>query len=474
MYRTLAVIALALGALWPSSARAQETTDYASGRKAAMTELIKRLEALAEWCNSEELFEERDRVWRSILTLDTNDVAARKGLRYARNPDGSWKEPAPREAKNMNKKALDEQLPAKRAAAIEPYRTALLSLLAKEPESSKLRQDAYAEILSLDPDDAVVRGFRGEKLSDGKWVLQESWEGKKRRGEIKEFAKTALATNATIEKYEPDASDTSLGVKWTSCLKTDVARVLSTGDDAEARKIVQLVVAVGPFFRSMFAVDTTYQEQWTCYVLAHPGEQVKFLDAIPWIAGDARAALKGVVGCAFSGQPKVAYWDKDVPRRTDGCARQTVNDFLGRTFGVSATQGWAWEGFGLYLTRELTGTRYTWFISTGSGKANTTRARLMQPDCNWMNEALTLLGNADHPKLAKAVELDVTKMGTDDMLLGYAVAAYLLEGRAKDGTDLLRAIGGDGIPTAKAVETVLHMDLTQLEERVHRWLSERK
>jgi hypothetical protein len=476
MYRSLAVICIWICALSrPAVAAAQDPPDYAAGRKAAMTELIKRLENLAEWCNSEELFEERDRVWRSILTLDTNDVAARKGLRYARNPDGSWKEPAPREAKNMNRKALEEQLPAKRTAAIEPYRTALMTLLAKEPESSKLRQDAYAEILGLDPDDVVVRGIRGEKLADGKWVLQETWEAKKRRGEIKELAKAALATNVTIEKLEPDAFENGLGTKWTSCLKADTVRILSTGDEAEARRAIQLVVAVGPFFRSLFATDTKYQDDWTCYLLAHPGEQVKFLDAIPWITPEYRAVLKGVVGCTFTGQPKVAYWDKDAPRRTDGCARQTVDDFLGRTFALTPAQGWAWEGFGLYLTREISGTRYTWFIPTsGAGKANTTRARLMQPDCNWMNEALTLLGTADHPKFAKVVENDVSKMGTDDMLFGYAIAAYLLEGRAKDAPEILRAIGSQGQPTSKAVESILHMDLTLLEERVHRWLTERK
>jgi hypothetical protein len=475
MLRSLAVLGLIVSLLAMSMpAIAQEPSDYETGHKAAQVELVKRLEGLADWCSSKELFQERDRVWRSILALDANNAAARKGLRFARNPDGSWQEPAPRESKNRNPKALEE-LPAKRAAATDAFREALLALLAKEPESSPLRRTAYDEILAVDPDDKVVHGLRGEKELDAKWVLQETWQAKKRRAEIKDFAKAALASAAKIEKLEPTAIEKDLGVRWSTTLKSEGVRVLSTGDEAEARRTAELVQAAGPFFRAVFACDTPHQEDWTAYVLSRPGEQDAFLDRFPGLMPDFRAFLKNVVGCRFPGQPRIAYWDKDPARRLDGSVRQTINDFLNRAFGLTMNHGWAWEGFGLYLTREITATRFTWFIQPApGGKYNAMRARLMSPDANWMNEALTLLGSNDHPKLAALLENDVNRMGIEDMLYAYALAAYMLEGRPEETPEVLREMGLIKQTTAQAIQNVLHMDTAQVEERLYRWLTERK
>jgi hypothetical protein len=137
--------------------------------------------------------------------------------------------------------------------------------------------------------------------------------------------------------------------------------------------------------------------------------------------------------------------------------------------------GWAWEGFGLYLNRELTGTRFTWFIQPSSdGKYNALRARLMSPNANWMNEALTMLSAADHPKLAVVLGTDVNKMGVAEMLYAYVFAAYLIEGRPDDAPELLRAIGSMQQPADQALQSVLHTSAAELDDRVQRWLSERK
>jgi hypothetical protein len=456
------------------SMRAQADGDYETGRKAAQAELVKKLEGLADWCNSKELFQERDRVWRTILVIDTNNAAARKGLRYAHNPDGSWQEPAAREAKNRNPKALEE-LPAKRAAATETFRDAMLALVAKEPETSPLRRSAYDEILSIDPDDTVVHGLRAEKLLDGKWVLGETVRAKNRRAEIKTFAQTALATGATVTKLEPSELELGLGVTWKTAIKTDSVRVLSTGEEDEAKRAAALVNAVGPFFRSVFACDTPYRDDWTAYLLAHAGEENAFLDHFPGLSSEFRAFLKNVVGSGIPGQPRIVYWDKDPARRIDGCTRQTINDFLGRTFGLNMNNGWVWEGFGLYLTREITGSRYTWFIQLNkNGKYNSLRAKLISPTSNWMNEGLTLLNASDHPKFTALLDNDVNKMGIEDMLYAYVFAAYMIESQPEETTEFLHEIGQVRQSMTQAIQNVLHMNPDELELRLQRWLTERK
>lgn len=470
MLTLLALLVLSFTA----GARAQEP-DYESAHKAAVGVLVKSLESLADWCNSKDLFAERDRVWRAIIDLDTNNAAARKGLRYGRNTDGTWLDPAPRESKNRNAQALEE-LPARRKAALDPFRTALFALIDKEDADSPRRRAVYNEIIAVDPDDEVVHALRGEKrLDDDKWALEETWQGKARRAQIKELAATALKSVPAAHKLEPTTEELALGVRWKTLLATDTVRVLSTGDEEEAARVLQLTAAAGSFFRGVLDCPTGHRPGWTTYLLVNEGEQSPFLANLAGLTPSFREFLGRVVGVTIPNRPEVVYWDHDMNHRIDGASRQTIQDFLNRTFGITMDQGWAWEGFGLYLNRELSGLRLTWFIQlNGADRINPLKARLMVPDANWMNEALTLLGSNDHPKFAALLENDVNTMGIADMLYAYAFAAYMLEGRPKDTPEILRRIGLKKEKTANAMQAVLHLSLTQIEERVYRWLSERK
>ena len=474
MYRTLAVIALALGALWPSSARAQETTDYASGRKAAMTELIKRLEALAEWCNSEELFEERDRVWRSILTLDTNDVAARKGLRYARNPDGSWKEPAPREAKNMNKKALEVELPGKRSDAIAAYRDALLDALERTPPDPALRKATFAEILAVDPDDARVHKLLDEVKVDGKWMMPESAAGKKRRGELKAFVKSSLDGASATEAEAPTDAEKALADKWTGAVRAGGVRVLGTVPEAECQKIARTCAAIGPLLHSLFDCKVEYPADYTLYVFASPQQKSEVVDKLPNQSDTSRAFMRSMASVGVSGSENVIIGDIDAPKRLDGAVRHTLIHLLRTAYGIDVQHGWVWEGLGLYLTRELVGTRLTWFVLASPGAdQDKMRGNLLTPSSNWMNEALKLLDGQKPPDLSFVVAREVTQMHIEDMLCAYALAAYFLEGHPQEMDALLRLIGS-GDATASAVQGLFGTSMEGTQARLARWLRERK
>src|SRR5206468_3076007 len=96
------------------------------------------------------------------------------------NVDGSWKEPAPRPAKNRNPAAL-EKLPAKRAEAIQPFRDAMLAELDKEKVAPETRKAVISEILTVDPDDEAAHKLLGEAHLENKWVLLETATGKTRR-----------------------------------------------------------------------------------------------------------------------------------------------------------------------------------------------------------------------------------------------------------------------------------------------------
>jgi hypothetical protein len=72
------------------------------------------------------------------------------------------------------------------------------------------------------------------------------------------------------------------------------------------------------------------------------------------------------------------------------------------------------------------------------------------------------------------LERDVNAMGVEDMLYAYAFAAYLLEGRPEELPQILHRIAGGKSSTAGALKEVLKMDAPAVEERLHRWLTERR
>jgi len=455
------------------AARAQ-SAGFEREHQAAKAELLPRLNELARWANDNELFAERDRVWRCVLSFESENAQARKGLRYGRSTDGAWIEPAPREMKNRNQKALAE-LPLQREFAVAKFRSAMSALLAREQASRQLRRAIDAEILAVDPDDVLIRTRRGEKKQGDEWLLAESVCAKERGPQIRAFAAKALSDAPVPQALTPDAEELALGVPWSSGFSIGDVRVLSTGSQDEAVRVASLSYAAGGFFRSVFECTTKHEPRSTIHLLTHGDEQVTYLKNLPGVRPDFREFLNHVVGASIPGRPLIVYWESRLNYRIDGATRQTIGDFLGRTFGIGFDNGWAWEGFGLTLTDALTGTRLTWFIQMeGDGPYSGLRARLMKPETNWIEEALRLLNGPTHPRFEALIEHDVNAMGIADMLYAYAFALYMLEGRPNETPELLRQIGTKGHTTAAAIESVLHSDATELEERIYRWLSVRR
>src|SRR5262249_55224871 len=136
---------------------------------------IRGLLDLAAWCTENELYLERDNLYRQVIEMESDNLDARKGLRYARNPDGSWKEPAPRAAKNHNDHALT-QLSAKRGECLRPYCDALLEGI--ENAEPDLKKRVIDDVMSIDPDSPRLHRLFGDVEIGGKWMTPESAAGK--------------------------------------------------------------------------------------------------------------------------------------------------------------------------------------------------------------------------------------------------------------------------------------------------------
>jgi hypothetical protein len=454
-------------------AGAAQSDEFQRQHAAARTSLIKGLLELAGWCNLKELYLERDHLYARILELDPDNLEARKGLRYARNPDGSWKEPPPREMKNRNDKALQE-LPARRAEAIAPYRNRLLDLLDSTHADAALRKSTYDELLALDPDDPRVHQLQDEVKVDGKWMMPETASGKARRAEIKALVKKSLDEAPAAERDASVADDVKLGGTWPSIVHAGGVRVLGTVPLEECERLARTCAAMSALLDGLLGCKSALPEGYTLYAFTSLQEKNALVAKLPNLKPELRDYLTSVSSVGLAGTDNVLLGDADPAKRLDGAVRHTLIHLLRNTYGIDDRQGWVWEGLGLYLTRELTGTRYTWFVTIAHDPdQDVQRVGLLLPSSNWMNEALKLLDGPKAPSLAFVGGRALSEMHLEDMLCAYALAAYFVEGRPKEFPELLHRIGG-GDATADVVQDMFKLSMDDLQGRVARWLKERR
>lgn len=480
-----AVIALALTTFLPladaRSAPAQPVATRAAkaddpleaARAAARATLVKRLDDLASWANDNELFAERDRLYKRVIEIAPDDAVARKGLRYVRGVDGSWKEPAPREARNMNKKALAD-LPAREAAATAPFSKAILDLATAPERTPQERDSLLAELRAAAPDDPALHELLGEVRMDDRWVMPETVRAKERRKEIKSAIAEIKAGVAAPHADAPTDAEKVLCAEWRVVLQGAHVRVLSTGTEQEADELLRAVDACGDLVARTLGGDPVYPANYTLYVVNDKGAKDAFLARLPDVSDADRARLAKLESAGLPNSSNVVLFHKVAKNRVDGAVRHTLGHLLAASAGLSPSIGWAWEGFGMYLTRELVGTRLTWFVteSRDAGAAGL-RGKLMNPETNWMNEALTVLTASPAISLEAVMKKGLDALDLKDVVVGYALAAYLLEARADTAAAFVTSVAKSGSPSASALE-VLKSSPGELQEKLTRWLTERR
>ena len=104
---------------------AAQLSDFEAQRAAAHKALIQSLGDYAGWCEGKKLFQERQKAFELVLSLEPGNADAQKGLGYTREKDGTWKPPAkPKTLHDFDQKALEEA-PARLKAASTGYVSAM-------------------------------------------------------------------------------------------------------------------------------------------------------------------------------------------------------------------------------------------------------------------------------------------------------------------------------------------------------------
>ena len=436
------------------------------------SDLIGKLLGLATWCNDKELFLQRDNLWRSVLALESENAEARKGLRYARDGQGKWKDPAPREVKDRNAAALPE-FSKKRSEVVAVWREQLFALLDSEKADAARREAACEEVLSIDPEDAFVHGLRGETKSGESWVLEESAAGATRRAELHGVAQKAHESAPAAQKADPTPDDLALLSPWKASSESDGMHLVIQTGDAEALEFVRTAHAACALAEALCGQPMPPTKGFTAYVLTDPAEREKLMAAIPGASDADKKAWKATAGFGLPRTASVVLWDKDGKRRLDCFARHFAASQLYGNQHIDSKLGWLFEGFGLYCAHEIVGSRFTWFVSAQPGESAALRSRLFAPKTDWFAEAATALKGTNAPKLSELLGKELGALKLEDMLVAHAFVAYLAEGLPTKFPEILKRIGA-GESSVKVVEELTGRPLAETEKRLARWLSERK
>lgn len=446
---------------------------------AAQGDLVDKLDKLAGWCSQKKLLLEKARIYELVLRFDPDHKKARKVLGFKRRK-GEWIQSSTyREPRNYNSTAL-ELLPAKRTETVSFYIDEVLALMERtEALPNLLRREKLNLLLELGPEDERVRKALGQSKVGDRWVLSETSNALATRAEVQTLARECLQSADLGRVDDPIAVEETLLLPWKYILQTNYVRVAGTTSEEEVTNVMRVTEAAGDLFRKLFDSRTYHLPGFHIYVMEPGHQKDKFLALHPLIRDEDRAFIESLEAAGIPRTAQVAVWANTPRERLDRVTRQSIGYFLSEEFGIGLEHGWAWEGFGMYLTYQLTGTRLTFYMEPGRYEAQGQDAenqrelmkRLYYPNSDWLLEARNYFTSNRRPSLGFSLGRKVNDLTSEDLLISYALARYLLEGWPVETPQMLRKIGAGGRPQA-IVPEVFGMPFRELERRFWQWLEE--
>lgn len=465
-----AVLALAvLAPAWGTSRLEAEGPPDARLAEAGAA-LVRRLEGVASWCHESQVFLERDATYREILRFAPDHARSRSVLKYTRDlKTKAWVQKGYVEPKNWNKGHVPTAQ-RRRQEAVLPYRDAVLALLdgAGAAWSPARRAEVGERLVDLMPEDATLRAARGDVEDEGRWLLPESVEGRKRRREFE-------ALRRKIDAEPPAVRRDEQGQGWECAITTGAVSVWSTAG-AECLPLLLLAdaaerfftAAVGPGretrtpFRALMLEDRDAARRW----LAKAGPEYDEARRDVEKFGSLWLPIGAVLG--FLREPE--------DRRSSVLVQCLQRGLLLR---VRRDRSRGWVGAGLLQ-------RLSWHVDAhhgagftadehteGKGKRGAEEEVETVPaaDTSWLAAAAATLEADPVRRISTLLTRRTNAMEAQDVLAAYALASYLLEGRPEALMPFLEATYSLDDADAQAQKAV-SVDVATLAWRVRRWALE--
>lgn len=456
----------------PSSA-----DDFEQAKHKLELQLAEDLAGVAKFCDRKKWLMERDRIYEEVLEFDPSHSKARRALKYKKRK-GEWEQDDDyRLPRNKGRVDLDTVQGMERECHSQHHDDCLKLLDALEEDLGADRVEielrslllGFPESTEVPPRLGYVQGWEGKP-----WVMPETKRSRARRRELK-----ALATRLREEApAAPDAPyldwEQDLGVEWAGSVQSDRVRVVSSNSARECAKVAEVVWAAQDFVQQVLGIERTVPEGFTVYVMESESDLENFAGSYPGLSKRDRERLPEVASTWLPGGVLLAWTDGGV-RRLDSIARQIVALLLTREFHLGARHGWVYEGFGLYLSYKLVGTRLTLTVHE-TGYVDKPRnpeflKGLRDRNANWFRLAHEALTGETKPNFVFLLGKDVNRLTAEDLFFSYSLAAFILELRPEKAEPILRRIGKGDAP-ATVLEEELGQKLPQIEEHVIAWLAD--
>lgn len=448
----------------PRGAHAGPVEDLASAEKAA----VSRLEAVASWCDGQRLFGARDRVFERVLRLAPDHARARAVLKWTRDRAGApWVRKAPYARPADWNKGLLPQVATRVADALAPLRAAGLAVADAEDLPLHRKEAALDLLADLLPEDAALHERRGDVRDGDRWVLPETAEARTVRARLRDVAEAAARS------VDPSATRDRTSA-WASAYRTAAIAVGSTDRADHAFGVLRAAVVARAVARAALGVPADRPADLKRLYTVTTREEA--YDVVAKNTADPAASLAKakLLGAIYLGPDAfLAYQDRPDVRRM-ACARAVVNEEVHARFS-GGESGFVSEGLGQRLAFLALGEHGVPFVTVEGtdvpGADPDDEDPLPAEPGAWLLRAARLLERDGERRLAGVLTARLNAMTPGNVLVAYALAAYLLEGRAADlgGFVLQLQTAGDA---AKAVEDGLAGDVGSLVRRVRRFCLE--
>jgi len=444
---------------------------------------IQGLEDLAEWCQDERAFQQRDAAYEGILVVDPEHKKARRYLKWTFDRSaGEWTRRRPYKLPSAGEPEIVAEARARRARLDVQYVDGMLEVLEEfQGRISPQRSTAeYDRLLQLAPDYAKLRTLLGyvkvEKDGETVWRTELAVATDQRRAELAEQLEKMRAKVPQSAGVDLIAPEPTLKVQFSSHIGNDRVRVVGDVSGDEAQQIADMGYLARDYLPVVLGGELPLYEDFTYYVI-NPRNKVSFIRSYPGIPADSLETYPQMFSGWMPGGTRVGCWGPDTEQRLDMALKQTTVMYMQVVHGVPWKRGWLIEGVGLYVNQLVLKTRHSFQVEItrydDPTKPNTAREMPDQSD-DWLEVAGEVLAEVRPTRLAATLGRNTSKMSAEDIILSYAMVKYLREAHGEEALiKIMKAAGAEeGGSSVVALEALFDMKLPQIQEQLRLWIEE--
>ena len=439
-----------------------DDTPLGASLEAARSETIPSLVELARSGRREKAVGFQHDVCDVILALDPEHAWARGILKYKRRK-GVWHRHRYKRPPDWNTAAAEEGR-RKLEALLTGYKDRVLRALAAGPVDGERKRAVLVSLVRLLPKDAQLNQALGRVPFEGRWVHPETKAAATRRQALLALAKDAR--REALDDLTSFAHEKGWPAAWASLQYRVVGRI----PDDVARSACLLMEVASEVCEAVLGESERHRGPKTTYLFTSRA------DARAFVEGKAKwrkklDELDHFAAFWLSATERIAYWDAVEETRLS-CPRSVVTWALARTF-KGHKRGWVTEGISQRLCWYATGNHSP---SYGHREQTDTKhaegATLPERPGDWIPAARRLLEDQGASALTGVLTRRLNAMRGEDVLVAYALAAYLIEARPQQFHDFVAASAKRHDVASYVKETLGAPSVEALVDRLVDWLAE--